>query len=693
MLRGREASGMTRLGLGAASALCVCLAGAGSARGDDRALDGAHDRWRLEPDGGIAWTVQPGEAHRDHVEMSGRKVSIIVSYGADAEGKLVLARHLVFPGLRTLPNDTHGSLAYDFADDASPRVFVDGQPPRREAIVRFAQRGLLTVDSRLELAKKRKDPDPGEVALTRVVFPSVDKAAAFERYTFTSRAKKPVTVELEATEKLVHTHPSRGAHGAYVIEARTLAGGPTTLRPGESVSFAVGFSAHPAAEPAPALDAAAEEQRRRARVADLFGELRLRTPDPVLDAAFAFAKLRTAESVYETRGGLMHGPGGGRYYAAIWANDQAEYANPFFPFLGDDTANASARNAFRLFAKYMNPQWKPIPSSIVAEGESFWNGAGDRGDMAMIAYGAARFALASGSKEVAEELWPLIAWCLEYCQRKLNDAGVVASDSDELEGRFPAGKANLATSSLYYDALESAALLGAELGKPAADLAALRARREQLGAAIEAYFGANVEGFATYRYYDGNTVLRAWICIPLTVGLYARKDATLAALFSPRLWTPDGLATQAGDTTFWDRATLYALRGAFAAGATERALEHLARYSRRRLLGEHVPYPVEAYPEGNQRHLAAESALYARIATEGLFGLRPTGLHAFRATPRLPPAWPEMKLERVGAFGEVFDLTVRRAGKQLELEVARAGLPVKRYRVADGGTVEVALQR
>jgi hypothetical protein len=28
----------------------------------------------------------------------------------------------------------------------------------------------------------------------------------------------------------------------------------------------------------------------------------------------------------------MHGPGGESYYAAIWANDQAEYASPFFPF-------------------------------------------------------------------------------------------------------------------------------------------------------------------------------------------------------------------------------------------------------------------------------------------------------------------------------------------------------------------------
>ena len=29
------------------------------------------------------------------------------------------------------------------------------------------------------------------------------------------------------------------------------------------------------------------------------------------------------------------GRAAGSYYAAIWANDQAEYANPFFPFLGD----------------------------------------------------------------------------------------------------------------------------------------------------------------------------------------------------------------------------------------------------------------------------------------------------------------------------------------------------------------------
>jgi hypothetical protein len=74
---------------------------------------------------------------------------------------------------------------------------------------------------------------------------------------------------------------------------------------------------------------------------------------------------------------------------------------------------------------------------------------------------------------------------------------------------------------------------------------------------------------------------------------------------------------------------LYGLRGVFAAGESEKALRFLKYFSRRRLLGEHVPYAVEAYPEGNQRHLSAESGLYCRIYTEGVFGMRPKGFNSF----------------------------------------------------------------
>ena len=133
-------------------------------------------------------------------------------------------------------------------------------------------------------------------------------------------------------------------------------------------------------------------------------------------------------------------------------------------------------------------------------------------------------------------------------------------------------------------------------------------------------------------------------------------------MFSPQLWTEDGLASQAGDKTFWDRSTLYALRGLFAAGDTKQGLQYLQYYSNRRLLGEHVPYPVEAYPEGNQRHLSAESGLYCRIYTEGLFGIRPVALNTCTITPQLPAEWNFMQMKQVHGYQQIFDVDIKREG-------------------------------
>ena len=274
-----------------------------------------------------------------------------------------------------------------------------------------------------------------------------------------------------------------------------------------------------------------------------------------------------------------------------------------------------------------------------------------------------------------------------YCPRHINEDGVVTSDSDEPEGRFPAGKANLNASSLYFDALNSAQYLGRDLGKPSLQLQTYRAQAQAMQASIEKYFGARVEGFDTYRYYAGNDVLRSWICVPLTMGIFERKTATLDALFSPRLWMTDGLLTQAGDKMFWDRSTLYGLRGAFAAGAFEQALKFLTAYSNRRLLGEHV----EAYPEGNQRHLSAESALYCRIYTEGLFGIRPTGLRSFACPPQLPQGWNSMQLNRIHAFGTLFDLVVNRTTQGAEIQVIRDGKIKKKLRANAEQTVNIEL--
>ena len=186
-------------------------------------------------------------------------------------------------------------------------------------------------------------------------------------------------------------------------------------------------------------------------------------------------------------------------------------------------------------------------------------------------------------------------------------------------------------------------------------------------------------------------MLRAWICTPLAMGIYDRKEGTIDALFSSKLWTQDGLASQAGDKTFWDRSTLYALRGVMAAGESEKAIRFLHYYSNRRLLGDHVPYPVEAYPEGNQRHLSAESGLYCRVFTEGLFGIRPTGLDSFNLTPNLPKSWPEMGLCNIYLANKKFDINVERINKKLKITISDDKKIWIKKTINEGETTQVKL--
>ncbi len=639
-------------------------------------------RWQIEQDGSISWQINNNSIpHDDHIEMSGKKISCVLRYGVAADGSFHATRSLVWPMLRTIPNNTHASLTRQFSQDAFDLVTVNYKPITSEKVIALTLNGTLLV----------KSIAGNTLELTRQFFPSTTLAGYCEIYSIKNISKKTCAIEIPKSNMVYTSDPTKGTEGSYNLYVDLYNNGNFNLKSNEVISFSVFYAGAKANEQPPKVNVEIEKNKRLALVHELSNKLVLETPDPVLNTEFNFAKLRASESIFETKGGPMHGPGGESYYAAIWANDQAEYIGPFFPYLGYDYGNQAALNAYIQFSKYMNTEYKPIPSSIVAEGTDIWDGAGDRGDAAMIAYGAARYSLARGNINEAKQLWPLIQWCLEYCHRKLNPEGVVTSDSDELEGRFPSGKANLNTSSLYFDALHSAIYLGASLGKDPAQLQTYKAQAKKLKTAIENYFGSNVEGFATYKYYKENDILRAWICTPLAMDIYDRKEGTIAALFSQRLWTQDGLASVAGDKTFWDRSTLYALRGVLAAGETEKALDFLHYYSNRRLLGEHVPYPVEAYPEGDQRHLSAESGLYCRIFTEGLFGIRPTGLQSFNFTPRLPKSWPSMKLRHIHAFERDFDITVERIGKKLKITIADGQKIITNRLIKDGDKINVNL--
>jgi hypothetical protein len=636
------------------------------------------DRWRIdESSNGIVWHVAEDTRlpHSDHVEMSGRKVSVIVHYGMDEDRRLTLTRDIIWPTLRTKEGDVRGYTRRTYGDEVMPQITVDGLPWQPGPVRSILFNSVLRIEH---------EPVDG-IWLFRQVFPSMDKGCVIEQWVLFSpsedvRQRGVVFTPLHRTER------TNGVYGTYQITLRTDDAESDPLHNSELgvLPFLLVFEAHCKETPSAAV--AEPYTPLRDRPADtggmppteLFnrldrrdrirgeGTLWLNTPDPVLNHLFAFAKFRAAECLFETaKMGLVHSPTGGSYYGGVWANDQAEYSGPLFAYLGDTDADQAALNAYRVFARAMEarPDYSPIPSSFEMEGTiEIHAGGGDRGDAAMVASGLTRYLMAHGERALAEELWPAMEWCLEFCRRRTNENGVVASKTDELEGRFPTGDANLSTSALAYDGLRGAANLARDLGRT--DEAAEYDRRaDDLARAIERHFGATVEGFPTYRYYAGNTTLRSWIALPLCFGLLHRAEGTIAALFSPRLWTPDGLATEAGDKTFWDRATLYALRGVFRAGATETALQYLTAYSRRRLLGDHVPYPVEAYPEGGQAHLSAESALYCRVFTEGLFGIEPTGLRSFRLTPRLPETWKFMDLT-LPAFGHKLKIEVRADGSE-----------------------------
>jgi hypothetical protein len=621
--------------------------------------------WHFAADEGIQWNVQKNQSHTDHIEMSGQQISAIIRYGVDTAGHLQLSRKLVFPMLRTIPNDTRGSLIQVFQENIIDSIKVN-QESVRESAESFYINGSLQTSGYLV----------NNLKVDRNAFASAGKAAYIESYVLTNNRSEAVSVDIPLVDKDHFTDAEKGVYGSYIVNYKVFNGGQITIPARSKYVFWLVISARKAVDQPYYFSASFEWEKRLALLNELQHKLVLRTPNDTINRMFSFAKIRAAESIFDTRAGLMHGPGGGDYYAGIWANDQAEYINPFFAYLGNAAGLESARNSFRLFATYMNQDFKPIPSSIIAEGAGYWNGAGDRGDQAMIGYGASLFALTHADTIEANTLWPLINWCNEYLIRQKTAEGVIASASDELEGRFPAGKINLSTNVLAYASFWYGARLASALCKKP-EAAAWRIEADQLKTRIEEYFGATIEGYKTYRYFDGNDKLRSWICLPLVMDINDRREQTIKALLSDRLWTKNGLLTESGSSTFWDRSTLYAFRGLFKAGATDTCLSYFAYYSAERLLGAHVPYAIEAWPEGDQRHLSAESGLYCRAITEGLFGFNPIGFNEFMICPKLPNGWKEMSLNRISVCNKLVDIKVQRIAGKYRITILADGKSAK----------------
>ena len=585
----------------------------------------------------------------DHIEMSGYKASHIVSYKVDAERRAEVFIHSAYPDFRMVPNVTEASYSHNFT--YGTRLFVNGK--------RLAEKTRF-----IDILGKLSFINEGEgLDVKREFFPAVYTTAIIEKIVVENPTDNPVDVEIKtlsgeyvSVSKISEEGQEYLSRVDFADEDGKMMSGLSPfvskkVGVGESVVFYAVYYTRPKDEDI-LVDVRYEEKKRNAFIAERFSGLRIETPNPVFDAAFSHAVIRGSESIFDTKGGLMHSPGGGSYYGAIWTNDNVEYAAPFFGYAGYDTANKAVLNGIRMFGEEIDRSGVPykrkksIPSSIYACGDGKWALAGDRGDCQMFASGAARFALSIGDKQLAEEIFRYVEFCVEYTKSRTDHRGRVRSDSDELEGRFPHGKYNLSTNCIAYDMYLHAGYLAGELGR--ADL-----KYEYLNHAaalrnsIVKNFSSTVEGYHTFKYFNGNKILRSWICLPMCFGIYENSKDTADALFGEKLYEDAALKTASNRNAVWDRSLLFAIRGAFKAGIRERSVNALTEYTLSRFLGNHAPYPYEAYPEGNRRHLSAESLLYARIFIEGILGLQVVGFGKITVAPSLPKEWDFFRVRRL----------------------------------------------
>jgi hypothetical protein len=612
----------------------------------------AEDFWAREKDGSVTHHFK-NAGQPVVLCMQGRKVVMQVHVDP-AKGVLPKTRFFNVPEGRV----DKGQAIFEDSRDLIPEILIDSKPVKDTLPTMAGFDGMLTMTY----------PESGGLVATRTIYPSMTKALVLDEWRLRNTSDKPVKVDVKPGR--IEKRESE----KVIMVWQTQAVETATIAPKGELAFHASIHARLTDEPDLEVYVASERAARRAVAEAAWnGSGRLETPDRDLDIAYALQKFHVLETPIETYKGMITHNGSLRYSPGIWANDPVEYSSPVFPFFGDPELNKASMNMYRIWLDYCREHGiDPFPGSFEHAALKLtqrW-----RGDDAMMLYGLAKFLLFQGDRAAAEEMWPLIEFTAESVQRNTRADGIVASKTDEMEGRYPTGDANLSTSSLAYGGYRLAAHLARSLDKPVA--AEFDRKADAMRKAIEAFFGAEVEGFQTYRYFKENTVLRGWILLPLAMGITERQDATLDAMVSDKLWPNrmqggDILAASDRPETEWGRETYYALRVLFKAGRTEQALDLTQRVVKAQIFGAKGPYPDE-----DAIDMLCPGSLYPRVFTEGVFGIVPTGLYSFECTPWLPKDWPRMALRDLRAFGKSWDLLVERDGDLQKVTVLSGGKTV-----------------
>ena len=187
-------------------------------------------RWSLENEGHIRWIPQKSEAHQDHIEMSGKSVSVVLRYGVE-NGRFTLNKSMVWPLLRTIPNNTHASLMRRYGWDVLDMVSINGRALTSEQVESIELKGILKVTSHYDEGRR------GQWKIIREYFPSTEQPALVESYQIINTGTKELAIELPQINQKSFTDPKKGVTGSFCIETSIDKSGHFTLQAGESLTF------------------------------------------------------------------------------------------------------------------------------------------------------------------------------------------------------------------------------------------------------------------------------------------------------------------------------------------------------------------------------------------------------------------------------------------------------------------------
>ena len=111
-------------------------------------------------------------------------MSVVLRYGVNQDQEFELNKSLIWPLLRTIPNNTHASLMRRFNWNPLNMVLVNGKSLENEKVEQITLDGLLRVESFFTMGGK------GNLKVIREYFPSVDKPALVELYRIINPEKK-----------------------------------------------------------------------------------------------------------------------------------------------------------------------------------------------------------------------------------------------------------------------------------------------------------------------------------------------------------------------------------------------------------------------------------------------------------------------------------------------------------------------